>query len=185
MAFWNETSLEPKRQFKFKVSFEYFNVGGSNTAGTYFAQSADRPVYTISDTTKVDYLDKAFHFPGKITWNQVKIKFVDATGGAGGINTAAQTYAYLGRAGYVNPDTAGAGTVGSTQLATIGKFNASRSLGVMVEVLNSDGNMVDKWTLKNAFVTTVALNNLDYSAEGILTAEYTFRYDWAAYESGV
>ncbi len=185
MAFWNESGLEPKRQFKFKVTFGLLTGASGPNEGIFLAQSADRPMYTVSDTTKVDYLDKSFHFPGKVTWNQVKIKFVDTTGGATGINVAQKSFDYLGQAGFLNAGSI-AGKSDSTAMATISKAKATRPIQVLsVEVLNSDGGVVDSWQLNNPFITTVALNNLDYSAEGILTVEYTFRYDYATYTAGV
>ncbi len=175
MAFWSDTSLDPKRQYKFKITFGYISQG-SDTASTYLAQSADRPVYTISDGVKVDYLDKQFNFPGKITWTPVKIKFVDAVGGA---NVSRLSYNYLAQAGWINPQRAGPGAEASN-MGTINKSSSVRtSSDIKIQVLNSGGSPVDTWTLRNAFITTVALNNLDYSAEGILTAEYNIRYDWA------
>jgi len=171
MAFWNTTDIEPKRQFRFKVMFT--NAGGQD--GTFLAQSADRPSYTITDSTKVDFLDKSFHFPGKISWNQIKIKFVDA---AGVTNVSQSSYSWLSRAGWLNPDNFNPQT--ATNFKTLNKANAVSSTGtVEVHVLAAGGDTTDKWTLKNAWITNVALNNLDYSAEGILTAEYTLRYDWA------
>lgn len=184
MAFWNETTLDPKRQFKFRVSFTGPILGTSDTK--FLAQSADRPVWTISGETKVDFLDKSFNFPGKVKWNDVKIKFVDAAGAD--TNVSRKSYEYLARTGWLKPGgLAGAGTfspalTAPTNYTTIGKADAVNAAGtVMIEVLNSGGNVEDKWTLNNAFITTVALNNLDYAAEAILTAEYTFKYDWADY----
>lgn len=179
MAFWSDTSLDPKRQFKFSVTFG--RLGGN---ATFLAQSADRPQFRVSDGTKVDFLDKSFHFPGKVTWEPVKVKFVDANGAG---NVSRDSYEYLKSAGWINPAALGgaASTAGSgTNFATVSKQagnNALKAGGseLIVKVLDSNGNAVDSWTLKNAFVSSVALNNLDYAAEGILTAEYTFRYDWA------
>lgn len=180
MAFWSEASLDPKRQYKFRVRFPYLNNGNAGLDSTFLAQSADRPIYTIADSTKVDYLDKEFHFPGKITWNQVKIKFVDATG-PGTVNVSKRSYDYLKLSGWVDPVAAGGG-VGAAQMSTVSKAGAVRIMPeVRIDVLNSVGIPIDQWTLKNAFITTVNLNALDYTADGILTAEYTFRYDWAEF----
>lgn len=170
MAFWSSPTLDPKRQYKFKISFPTL---GSDAQ--FLAQSADRPTYTISDTTKVDFLDKSFNFPGKITWNPIKIKFVDAI--ASQINVSSAVYNYLARAGWINPQDVGGST---PNFRTIGKSSSVANTGdVEIHVLDSNGVAIDKWNLKNAFITTATLNNLDYAAEGILTAEFTFRYDWA------
>lgn len=182
MAFWSDPSLDPKRQFKFKITFNYLNNTSAGTDSTFLAQTADRPVFTISDNTKIAYLDKEFSFPGKITWTPVKIKFVDTVGG-GATNVSKRSYDYLAQAGWVAPPSAGP-QVGAQQMKTISKTKAARTTrDVRIDVLDSDGRAVDQWTLKNAFVTTVALNGLDYKAEDVLTAEYTFRYDWAEFFS--
>jgi hypothetical protein len=170
MAFWSTPNLDPKRQFKFKVTF---GPAGGITVPWYMAQSADRPVYTITET-KLDILDKNFHFPGKINWTPIKIKFVD--GATAGHNTAKNAYNYLSNAGYINP--AGVDAGGNGGLGTIAKATAVIPQ-LTVETLNSEGVTIDTWKLNNAWVTTVALNGFDYAAEGILTAEFSFRYDWA------
>lgn len=180
MAFWSDSTLDPKRQYKFRVTFGYLN-SDQGTDSTFLAQTADRPVYTITDGQKVHYLDKEFSFPGKITWTPVKIKFVDAydTVAGGVVNVSKRSYDYLAAAGWKMPPAAGPRT-GAFQMSTISKgASVARTGDVTIDVLNSSGAPVDTWTLKNAFITTVALNGLDYGAEGILTAEYTFRYDWA------
>lgn len=174
MAFWSSTTLDPKRQFKFKVTF---NLLGQDAQ--FLAQSADRPTYTITDTTKVDFLDKSFHFPGKITWNPVKIKFVDAVGAS--TNPSNSAYVYLSRAGWVSPSEI---NPNAPQFRTINKrdaVNVAQTSTILIEVVDSAGTTTDVWSLNNAFISTVALNNLDYAAEGILTAEFTFRYDWASF----
>jgi len=182
MAFWSEATLDPKRQYKFKVTFGYLNGDGTEqNASTYLAQSADRPVYQNSDGTKIDFLDKSFHFPGKITWTPVKIKFVDAVVGTSKLNVCQKVYGYLAAAGWIEPEAAGKLDI-STNMGTISKdksVTGAKTNNIQIQVLDSSGTAVDKWQLKNAFVSTVALNNLDYTAEGVLTAEFTFRYDWA------
>lgn len=186
MAFWSDPGLDPKRQFKFKVTFSYIVGSSGGNEGVFLAQSADRPVYTITDSTKIDYLDKQFHFPGKISWNQVKIKFVDAVfeegPSANFVNVSQKSYEYLSSTGWIAPNKAGPSTT-SAEMKTISKRRAVENGKVKIQVLNSDGRAVDTWTLNNAWVTTVALNNLDYAQEGVLTAEYTFRYDWASFSA--
>jgi hypothetical protein len=175
MAFWSDgTQLDPKRQFKFRVTF-----GLLGTNAQFIAQSADRPTFTITDTTKVDFLDKSFHFPGKITWNPIKIKFVDTD--VEGINTSRQVYDYLANSGWISPDKVAVVTPNYRTINKSEAKGAGQTDSLLIEVLASSGATVDKWKINNAFISTVALNNLDYAAEGILTAEFTFRYDWAEF----
>ena len=172
MAFWSDVTMEPKRQFRFKVTFT-----GMGRDAVFLAQSADRPVYTISDGTTVHFLDKEFRFPGKITWTPIKIKFVD--GSTQGTNASKNSYEYLKTAGWINPLDVG-GTPSTTNLGSISKGSASfGTRDIIIETITPEGGLIDEWTLRNAFITTVSLSPLDYKSEDILTAEYTFRYDWA------
>lgn len=173
MAFWSSANLDPKRAFKFKVTFSRL---GSN--GTFLAQNAKRPQYSVSDAGQVDFLDKKFYFPGKVTWDTVDITFVDAVGA--GTNVSADSYSYLKSAGWVDPVATGGP---NPNFATISKAKATAGNLVLVQVLDSEGGVVDGWTLNNAFITKVTLNNLDYKSEDILTAAYTLRYDWATYNT--
>jgi hypothetical protein len=173
MAFWSDGTLDPKRQFKFKVTFGA--TGGSITAPWYIAQSADRPSYSIGDTAKVEILDKTFYYPGKVTWNEVKIKFIDGTRDED--NMASKAYNYLSTTGWVLPDRVG--TVDSN-LSTVGK---SKSIirGILVETLNANGDKIDGYTLNNAFIKTLEQTNLDYAQDAVATVTLTLRYDWATY----
>jgi hypothetical protein len=178
MAFWNQAALDPKRQYKFKVSF---NDGRNGFTPFYLAQSAERPVFTINDTTKVDFLDKAFHFPGKVTWNNVKIKFVDGVGQ--GNNVASNVHRYLLTSGYYQPPALGnvvTATGADSRYGTVNKLSAQIA-SLTIDTLNSFGDVEETWVLNNAWVRTAALNQLDYAQEGILTVEYEFRYDWATF----
>ena len=180
MAFWSDPTLDPKRTFKFRVTFDYLNNGATGTESTFLAQSADRPTYTISDAGKVEYLDKTFYFPGKITWTEVKIKFVDAIG-LNTTNVSKKSYDYLATSGWVMPPNAGP-QIGAAQMRTLSKNRSVLATrNIKVDVLDSDGNPVDQWVIKNAFIKTAIMPQLSYASEEVLTVEYTFRYDWAEY----
>jgi hypothetical protein len=175
MAFWSDNTLDPKRQFKFKVTFGA--TGASPISLPYYmAQSADRPTYKISDSGKIDFLDKVYHYPGKVTWEPVKIKFVDAVADDNVGGTQLKVYNYLLNAGWIDPNQAGAN---GGNLASIGKPRAVIPL-INIETLNSKGQKIDKFQLNNAFVTSFSANGLAYASEEILTLELTLRYDWAS-----
>jgi hypothetical protein len=171
MAFWSDKTLDPKRQFKFKVAFDF----GNNTAAPfYIAQSADRPSYTVGDTAKVEFLDKTFYYPGKVTWNEVKIKFVDGTDAD--TNMAYKVYNYLTTTGWVSPVATGRGN-----LSTVGK-NLAAKTDVLIQTLNAKGDIIDQYRLNNAFIKAIEQTNLDYAQDTIATVTLTLRYDWAGYE---
>ena len=176
MAFWNDTNLDPKRSYKFLVKFGTSDTVANRSVPTFLAQKADRPVYTISDSGKVDFLEKSFFFPGKVSWNTVKIDFVD--GASESTNVAKASYDYLINAGYIAAPSVYTGN-GAGNFGTPNKKAATDGLSVIVEGIDSAGAVIDTWTLRNAWVKTVALNGYDYSAENIMTAQYEFRYDWA------
>jgi len=171
MAFWSDKTLDPKRQFKFKVSF---GLASGIVAPFFIAQSADRPSYTIGDTAKVEFLDKTFYYPGKVTWNEVKIKFVDGTNEE--TNMAYKVYKYLTTTGWVSPVQTGNG-----DFSTVGKSKAA-STSLLIETLNAEGASIDKYSLNNAFIKSVEQSNLDYAQDTIATVTLTMRYDWAKYE---
>lgn len=175
MAFWSDNSLEPKRQFKFKVQFGNA-LNNPIQIPYYMAQAADRPTYKVSDTGKVEFLDKTYYYPGKVTWEPVKIMFVDAVSNDLQAGTQKSVYNYLTNAGWISPELAGAS---NGNFATIGKSKAVIPL-VTVTSLNSAGVSIDTFTLNNAFITSHTANRLSYTEESILTLELTLRYDWAS-----
>ena len=178
MPFWNQSNFDPKRQFKFKVVFDSVKAGVSPTQ-FYLAQMADRPKWTVSDTTKIDFLDKTFHYPGKVTWDPVTITFID--GATGADNMARNAYNYLTNAGWVSPLGISAGAT-SAEFATISKGGAASDNNVSVQALKADGTIAETYVLHNPFITNVDLDGFDYKGEGILTAKFKFRFDHATFE---
>lgn len=178
MSFWNQANFDPKRQFKFKVVFDNAKIAASPTQ-FYLAQAADRPKWTVSDGTKIDFLDKSFHYPGKVTWDPITITFID--GATGPDNMARKAYTYLASSGWVNPGTFGAGT-SSAAFATISKGGATSLNNVSIQALKADGTIAETYVLYKPFVTNVELDGFDYKSEGILTAKFKFRFDYASIE---
>ena len=50
---------------------------------------------------------------------------------------------------------------------------------VSVEQIDAEGNMVERWTLWNAFIQAIDYGDLDYSADEMSEITLTLRYDWA------
>jgi len=180
-AFWIDQTLEPKRAFRFIIRFK-----GMPDAASWYATKASKPTAETSEQEH-KYLNHNFYFPGRTTWNTVSITLVDpATPDAIG-----NLHQMLSNSGYTVP-------IGPTSLRTISKDNAVRAAGIDpaggggntpggdIEILQldasgntDDANVLEKWTLRNAWVKKIAPSELSYDSEELSTVELEIRFDWA------
>jgi len=69
-------------------------------------------------------------------------------------------------------------------LQTMTKQKAVSALGsVVIEQIDGDGKMLERWTLWNAFITGVTYGDLSYDSEELTEITLTIRYDWAVLET--
>ena len=200
MAFWNEAQLEPKRKFKFLMSID----GGGTRDGVdlkipeYVVKKAGKPSFSVTEA-KHQFLGHSFFFPGKIEWKEVDVTIVDAggfeevdiaTAGTDAVGSLANDSTktimqLLNEMGYQHPkDTAAAVTSGAGKAKTFSKYGGTASLGtVTFKALDSNGEIVEKWVLKNAWIKDVNFGDGDYSSDDVVDITLKLRYDWAEYES--
>lgn len=173
MTFWG-TDLggaatgEPKRKYKFKVQ-----IGNLADDGIlWYAKTADKPEITVSNSTEHKYLGHTFKFPGVVTWNTINIALVDPITE----NASRKLLQKLRESGYIFPET-------SKMLETISKNKSVDSIGpVVITQIDSEGTMVEQWTLHNPFFSKVGFGDLDYSSEDLSEISLEVTYDWATYE---
>jgi hypothetical protein len=193
---WTQASLEPKRKFRYLVSF-------SNFADVRFlAQTCDRPGIKVANTEH-KYFDKTYNHPGRVTYdpNPLNIKLVDIQNKNGsGVDTNGSLLSIFVKSGLqIFTD--------DNEFRTIGKNSAVNALGrVTVTVLNSltsapgvndfvatgpdveatgtAGNtgVAEKWYLNNAWLESIKPDSLDYGSDDILTVTIQVRYDYANFE---
>ena len=193
---WTQASLEPKRKFRFLITFSNFKDV------QFLAQTADRPGLKVG-ATEHKYFDKTYFHPGRVTWepNPLSIKLVDIQSkGASKTDTNQSLLSIFAQSGLQY-------FASETDYRSIGKSAAVNALGnVNVRVLssltsdtgdfvapadilkiNSDGNasggLAEEWLLHNAWLESFKPDALDYGAEDILTVTITVRYDWAQFTS--
>ena len=176
-TFFSQANFQPKRKFRFIVSFPGLGEGLN-----YMATTADKPGFEQAEKSH-NVLNHVFKFPGIVKWNDVKVSFVDSFSPDVGFSF----YQALQNMGYVEPKTKGALTTGIT------KLGAHTSLG-LVKIQQLDGGAVDavgtpqnariqeQWTLNNAFLKSVAFGDLSYESEDLVTINSVIVYDWATYE---
>lgn len=178
MSFWNDSNLEPKRKFKFKVTFT--NTSGDKvlTVEPHLVKKIDKPQFSIGEAKHM-YIGHTFFFPGKIEWKEVSMTFVDAGRGTDdGSDKTLNIAKFLAQYGYQNPEsTVLINPTAASYPTTFGKNKGA--LAVDVIQLDSDGKIVEKWKLKNAFMKDVNWGQLDYSSEDVMEVTMKIRYDWA------
>lgn len=173
--FWSSATQEPKRAHRFLVDFSL----PSGTSTQIFARTFQKPAYTIG-VTEHQFLDKTFYYPGRVTWNEITMQFVNSLDPD--MDLELQTILLL--SGYQLPDDVATG--GAINGATVNKQNAVGALGGGVRVSELDGNglTIGTYDIHNPFLTSVSYGTLDYSSEDLLTVDLTMRYDWATYILG-
>jgi hypothetical protein len=172
--FWSDSSVEPKRQFRWLFYF----------AGMpqFIVTKVDKPSFRQQPKTH-DFLDYKFHYPGKVEWQDVKFTVVDPVQP----DSAASFYNILVDSGYVPPDDfITKANEGAGLPRTITKKKMIEQLGerIFLEQLGADVEsgetiVVEKWELFNPLMTEVTWGALDYGTEDLVTIDVTLKYDWA------
>ena len=172
--FWTNPNVEPKRGFKFVVTMTGGPTNPIEDGASWYASKADKPRFTIQNTQH-RYINHTFNYPGRLEWETVSITLVDpATPDA-----AANIMGILKAAGYNIPANA-------TDFSTIiSKKEAVGALGtITVEQIGDTRNdVLETWTLNNAWVEAINFSSLDYETEELSTIEMTIRYDWASFKN--
>jgi hypothetical protein len=192
---WTNAALEPKRKFKYLLSF----TGLPDFQ--FLAQTCDRPGVKVG-ASEHKYFDKTYYHPGKVTWdpNPLSVKLVDIQK-IGADTSVVDTNDGLMDL-FVRSGLSGLIAVGG-EVRTIGKFSAVNALGtVNIRVLNSALNsenialntsdnvaitsngVTEQWILQNAWLESFKPDALDYASEDILTVTMQIRYDWAELKTG-
>ncbi len=172
MAFWIKASPEPKRQHRW-----YMEFGGSAGLNKliYALKKVTKPEATVSKVTH-KYLNHEFHYPGRLTWNEVTCDFASVTDP----DAARILYKALQESGYGPP----ADFVGQFDRATISKAKAGAAIGDVINILQIDsrGSVIEEFILHNPFFTKVSFGgDLSYDNEEIVTLSCSIVYDFAEF----
>ena len=173
MAFWSEsfenTTKDPKRKYRFKVTFDGLSVGANDTI--WFAKTCGKPNFTVTESDHT-FLNHKFYYPGRVEWQTISMTLVDPQNEEA--STAEKLTTLAEAAGYTVPDTANA------TLKSMSKGKAASSIGtVTIQQLDAEGEPIEEWKLVNPFIKTFKWGDLDYSADDLLELELELRYDWA------
>ena len=169
--FWSDTSVEPKRKFRWLLEF----------AGMpqFIVTKVSKPSFSVS-SKEHSFLDYEFNFPGKVKWEDVSFTIVDPVQP----DSAKTFYGVLKNAGYVIPTDFF--NANNAVPRTITKQNMTKSLGsrIFLKQLGAQPDsgspvVVAEWEIVNPILTKVSFGDLDYGTEELVTIDVTLKYDWA------
>ena len=177
-TYWSNAGVQLKRSHKWLVTLgEALADGGIQQ---WVLQKCSKPKFSISET-EVNFLDHKFKYPGKVTWEDINMTLVDVVNA--NIDSSEKFVQILQESGYVYPDEATPVGVGPNS-ATISK---RKSVGValgnaIIEQLDDEGQVTDRWTIHNSWIKALDFGELDYTSEEPLNIQLTLAYDWARFE---
>jgi hypothetical protein len=173
MSFWNQASVEPKRQFRWLLY-----IAGMPQ---FIVKNVKKPSFSVA-VTPHDFINYKFKYPGRVEWQDIQVTIVDPVQP----DSAASLVKILENAGYVYPDNF---TSQANEPKTISKKALVDSLGGQIQLVqfgantgDQQENVLEKWTINNPLITTVDFGNLDYSSDDLVNISMTFAYDWAYLE---
>ena len=173
MSFWNQASVEPKRQFRWLLY-----IAGMPQ---FIVKNVKKPSFNVA-VTPHDFINYKFNYPGRVEWQDITITIVDPVQP----DSAASLVKILENAGYVYPDEF---TSQANEPKTISKKALVDSLGGQIQLVqfgantgDQQENVLEKWSINNPLITSVDFGNLDYSSDDLVNISIGLTYDWAYLE---
>ena len=173
MSFWNQASVEPKRQFRWLLY-----IAGMPQ---FIVKNVKKPSFSVA-VTPHDFINYKFKYPGRVEWQDITITIVDPVQP----DSAASLVKILENAGYVYPDEF---TSQANEPKTISKKALVDSLGGQIQLVqfgantgDQQENVLEKWSINNPLITSVDFGNLDYSSDDLVNISIGLTYDWAYLE---
>lgn len=197
MSFWTSSKFEPKTKSRFVV----------NLGGNFFitVKSVSKPKLTI-ESQEYRMINHFYKFPGLAKWEPIEITFVDVYGENQGegkyngkelTNTAAYLAGLANRIGYVGNDLKSfdenasnfSRKFKSPDLHSITKDDSSAAFSsgnggdaiIAIQQLNSDGNVIEEWTLHNPTIKSLEWGDLQYGSDDLVEYKLSLDYDYAKF----
>ena len=160
------TTLMPKLQYRFRVSFNNIGDGGKTSEVTQNVISSSRPNLTHEEVV-IDSYNSKMYLAGKHTWEPVTIVFRDDMNS----NVIKQLGAQLNK----QVDHA-------DQASSIS--GAAYKFETVIETLDGANGSVkpktfDEWKLQGCFISQVQYGDLNYADSNMVQVTLTIRYDHA------
>lgn len=174
-GFWSDASIEPKRKFRWLLSFR--------GVPQWIMKKVGKPNFSLGEAEH-NFLNYKFYYPGRVEWSEISMTLVDPVNP----DASKTMLALLKQSGYVPPHNFGnADTIPEApgfeagRAYTMSKAGAVRALGgsIYIQQIDATGLVHEEWKLYNPFIKSVSFDELDYESDDLLNVELTLRYDWA------
>lgn len=175
--FWSDTTLEPKRQFKFL--FVIPAPEGTQAVESYLVKQVAKPQFQLGET-KVNYIQHTFKYPGRLTWQDISVTLIDTIRTD---DTSSRLANILRASGYVIPDTAANAQFSFTKQGSANALNSPyiQQIDGGNPANNIAPRVVEQWNLRNAWVKSVNFGTLNYNSDELVDITLGISYDWAEY----
>lgn len=169
--FWSDASIEPKRKYRFLLSF--------NGIPQWIVKTTGKPNFSVSESEH-SFINYKFYYPGRLEWEEISMTLVDPVD-----PDASKTMLDLIElSGYVAPhnflnDPLGRGK--ASNVVTFSKKQATSAVGgrVYIHTIDENGSPIETWSLYNPWIKSVNFGDLDYESDDLVNVELTMRFDWA------
>ncbi len=170
--FWTQPGIEPKRKFRWLLYFA--------GAPQFIIKSVTKPSFQINSSSH-NFLQHQFHFPGRVTWQDISITLVDPVDP----DATLTMYNIIKASGYELPGN----VLGSPEgRKTVSKKAMVESLGnfIRIDQIGPGGanEIIESWRVNNPMITSVNFDGLDYGADESLNIQVGIKYDWAELNPG-
>jgi len=168
--FWTNSKSEPKRRYRFELSF---SSRGDETRGSipvWTVKTAAKPRASVN-VVEHQYIDHTFKYPGRVTWETIQVTLVDPV-------NPDLSYSFLdvlGAAGYKYP------TDAALSKNSLSKDAFRRAIGsVFLKQLDDQGKPIEEWELINPFITSIDFGGtLSYEDDMMNEITIELAFDWA------
>lgn len=167
--FWSDAAIEPKRKYRFLLSF--------NGVPQWIVKTTGKPNFSVSESEH-SFINYKFYYPGRLEWEEISMTLVDPVDP----DASGTMLELIKESGYVPPhEFLNDGRGKGSKVVTFSKKRAVEAVGgrVYIHMINEDGTPIETWALYNPWIKSVNFGDLDYEADDLVNVELTMRYDWA------
>lgn len=130
---------------------------------SYFVKTANRPQITFEEI-ELNHINVKRYLKGKGTWEPLEITLYDpiVPSGAQSVNEWIRLH--------------------HESATGVDGYSSEYKKDITFNVLSPNGERVEQWVLKGAFIQTANFNTLDYASNEVVDINLTLQYDYAILE---